>query len=115
MVGLLYVVATVLFIIGIKRMANVRTARRGNLMSSVGMLLAIVAVLLEIGAFHWWVLVLGLLVGSAIGADASTCGAGYPLSTGAVGTGVALNGIGSSAGAPVSAATAIQATSRVTV
>ena len=36
----LYIVATILFILGIKRLSGVRTARSGNRFASVGMLLA---------------------------------------------------------------------------
>ena len=43
----LYMVSAVLFIRGIKLLGKADTARRGNLMSSVGMLIAVVTVLLE--------------------------------------------------------------------
>ena len=43
----LYMVPAVLFIRGIKLLGKADTARRGNLMSSVGMLIAVVTVLLE--------------------------------------------------------------------
>ncbi|MBR1723974.1 MAG: NAD(P)(+) transhydrogenase (Re/Si-specific) subunit beta, partial [Ruminococcus sp.] len=43
----LYMVSSVLFIRGIKLLGKADTARRGNLMSSVGMLIAVVTVLLE--------------------------------------------------------------------
>ena len=44
---ILYMVSSVLFIRGIKLLGKADTARRGNLMSSVGMLIAVVTVLLE--------------------------------------------------------------------
>ena len=44
---ILYMVSAVLFIRGIKLLGKADTARRGNLMSSVGMLIAVVTVLLE--------------------------------------------------------------------
>ena len=43
----LYMAASVLFIRGIKLLGKADTARKGNLMSSVGMLIAVVTVLLE--------------------------------------------------------------------
>ena len=43
----LYMVSSVLFIRGIKLLGKADTARKGNLMSSVGMLIAVVTVLLE--------------------------------------------------------------------
>ena len=39
-------VASILFIYGLKMLGNQKTARRGNLISSVGMLIAIIAALL---------------------------------------------------------------------
>ena len=38
-----YIVSAVLFIIGIKQLGKVNTARKGNLLSSIGMLIAIIA------------------------------------------------------------------------
>ncbi len=63
-----YLVASSLFIIGLKRLSSPATARAGNTLAAVGMLLAIVATLLvrEIVSFQW--IVVGLLIGSAIGA-----------------------------------------------
>jgi len=66
-INLLYLVASVLFILGIKGMTHPRTAVRGNLMSAVGMLLAIVGVCLQID-LHWALVLSGLLIGGAIGA-----------------------------------------------
>ena len=47
MTTILYMVSAVLFIRGIKLLGKADTARKGNLMSSVGMLIAVVTVLLE--------------------------------------------------------------------
>ncbi|MCB1065083.1 MAG: NAD(P)(+) transhydrogenase (Re/Si-specific) subunit beta, partial [Verrucomicrobiae bacterium] len=41
-----YIVASVLFIFGIKMLGSAGTARRGNQISALGMLLAVVATLL---------------------------------------------------------------------
>ena len=62
-----YLVAASLFIIGLKRLSSPATARQGNTLAAVGMLLAIVATLLvrEIVAFQW--IVVGLLLGTALG------------------------------------------------
>ena len=65
-VNLIYIVASILFILGLKRMSKPSTARNANLMSAVGMLLAIVATCLTKGLeFHW--IIIGILIGSAIG------------------------------------------------
>ena len=46
-VKIAYLVASVLFIFGIKMLGKTSTARNGNLVSSLGMLVAVVAVLFE--------------------------------------------------------------------
>jgi NAD(P) transhydrogenase subunit beta len=65
--NLAYIVASVLFIVGLKMLGRASTARRGNLLSAVGMLIAVLTVLLSSGSLNWvWVLA-GLVVGGAIG------------------------------------------------
>ncbi len=64
----LYLLATLLFVFGVKRMTSVKTCRQGNRLSEVGMLVAIVAILLIKGdVVSWPVAIAGLLVGGAIG------------------------------------------------
>jgi NAD(P) transhydrogenase subunit beta len=63
----LYLIAAVLFIIGLKRLSSPLTARRGNLVSGVGMLIAIVVTLFDRHILSFQVILAGLLVGSAIG------------------------------------------------
>ncbi|MBI1335545.1 MAG: NAD synthetase [Phycisphaera sp.] len=69
-IGLAYLVASVLFILGLKMMSQVATARRGNFISSAGMALAGVVTLLYIGDNQLisltWVFA-ALLIGTAIG------------------------------------------------
>ncbi|MDX9971991.1 MAG: NAD(P)(+) transhydrogenase (Re/Si-specific) subunit beta [FCB group bacterium] len=61
-----YIAAAVLFIFGLKMLNSPATARRGNLISAVGMLLAIVATLAYRGlSYHW--IVLGIVAGSVAG------------------------------------------------
>ncbi|MGM0487419.1 MAG: NAD(P)(+) transhydrogenase (Re/Si-specific) subunit beta [Planctomycetota bacterium] len=62
-----YIVASVLFIFGLKMLSSPKTARKGNATSSVGMLLAIVATLVAKGMSFEWILV-GVVIGSLIGA-----------------------------------------------
>ncbi len=67
----LYLVATALFIFGLKRMGRVRTARQGNLISALGMLLAIVTTLVapDVGVtLSWPMIIAGLVIGGAVGA-----------------------------------------------
>ncbi len=62
-----YLVASVLFIFGIKGMTHPRTAVRGNLMSAMAMLIAVVVTLM-LGGLEYWVIVAGLVVGAGVGA-----------------------------------------------
>ncbi len=59
----LYLVATVLFILGLKRLSRVRTARSGNQLAGLGMLLAIVTALAETPDISGWMIVVGLIIG----------------------------------------------------
>ncbi len=65
-----YIAASILFIFGIKMMGKAETARQGNQVSAVGMLIAIVITLLSGGlSFHW--IIVGLVIGGAVGAFAA--------------------------------------------
>ena len=46
-INLAYIIASILFILGIKMLGRAETARRGNLISSLGMLTAVIAVLFD--------------------------------------------------------------------
>ncbi len=62
-----YLFASVLFIVGLKMLSSARTARRGNIMGALGMLLAIVVTLLQKEIIDFTLVIAGLLIGSAIG------------------------------------------------
>ncbi len=64
---LTYLVASVLFILGLRGLSGPETARRGMRLAEIGMLLAIVGTLIsrEIVRFEW--IIAGLLIGSTIG------------------------------------------------
>ncbi|HLU53444.1 MAG TPA: NAD(P)(+) transhydrogenase (Re/Si-specific) subunit beta [Acidimicrobiia bacterium] len=64
----LYLVAVVLFIVGLKRMSSPRTARSGNQLAALGMLLAIVVTLLDQRIVSYVTIVAGLIVGGVVGA-----------------------------------------------
>jgi NAD(P) transhydrogenase subunit beta len=66
-IDILYIVSAALFIIGLKMLGAQATARRGNLISAIGMLLAIVATLLVKGLSFQWILI-AMAGGTAIGA-----------------------------------------------
>ena len=65
-----YIVASVLFILGIKMLGRPERARMGNMVSALGMLIAITSVLFECCISFEWVIV-GLIIGSLIGAIAA--------------------------------------------
>src|SRR5688572_14465225 len=71
--NLAYLIASVLFILGLKMMSHPRSAVRGNMLGALGMLIAIVVTLLDKnvlggGWAAYVVIMAGLLVGTAIGA-----------------------------------------------
>ena len=63
----LYLVAAVCFIIGLKRLSSPGTAVNGNRLSAVGMLIAIVVTVFDRGIATYPVIAAGLMVGSALG------------------------------------------------
>ena len=63
-----YLIASVLFILGIKMLSSPRSARRGNTLASLGMLLAIVATLLDREIVSYGTILTGVVVGGVIGA-----------------------------------------------
>ena len=67
-----YIFSAILFIVGIKRLGKVNTARQGNFLSAVGMLIAILATLFKMDAIPLnWVLG-GIALGAVIGAFSAT-------------------------------------------
>lgn len=68
-----YIVGSILFIFGLKMLGSPTYARKGNLVSSVGMLIAIVATVVDIWMKHpnishqWLWIIIGVTVGSVIG------------------------------------------------
>jgi NAD(P) transhydrogenase subunit beta len=64
---LLYLLAAVLFVIGLKRLSSPVTARHGNRLSGVGMLIAIGVTLFDRGILSFEAIAVGVVVGSALG------------------------------------------------
>ncbi|MFB2982014.1 NAD(P)(+) transhydrogenase (Re/Si-specific) subunit beta [Microseira sp. BLCC-F43] len=62
-----YLVAASLFILGLKQMSSPATARRGNLLGAIGMLIAIVATLLDQQVVNYETIAVGIILGSIIG------------------------------------------------
>ena len=65
-----YIVASVLFIFGLKMLGAARTARRGNVISALGMLIAVVATLVA-QEMDYRFIIAGAVVGGVIGAVAA--------------------------------------------
>ncbi len=67
----LYIVAFGLFIYGLMGLTGPRTAVRGNRIAAVGMAIAVGATLADGRIGHWWLIVVGLVVGTAVGVPAA--------------------------------------------
>jgi len=67
-INLTYLLASILFIVGLKGLAHPRTAVRGNLLGAIGMLLAIVVTLIDRRIVSFEVIIAGLVIGGAVGA-----------------------------------------------
>jgi NAD(P) transhydrogenase subunit beta len=67
-INLMYVVAAVGLILGIKGLSHPRTARRGNLLAAAGMAIAVGFTFASPEIDSYWLIVVGLVVGSVIGA-----------------------------------------------
>jgi len=62
-----YLVAAVLFIIGLMRLSTPKTARLGNVLAAIGMLIAIVVTLLLKEVLNYTMILIGIAIGGAIG------------------------------------------------
>ena len=71
LVNMVYVLAAVLFIFGLKLLGSPATARRGNLISAFGMFIAVVVTLLDQGIVEYQYILLGIAIGGVIGAVAA--------------------------------------------
>ncbi len=62
-----YLISSILFIFGIKKLSSPKTARQGNLLAAIGMFIAIVVTLFDqhVLTFEW--ILIGLIVGGVIG------------------------------------------------
>ena len=66
-VDLLYIAASILFIFGLKMLSSAETARTGNLLSSIGMLLAVVVTLLNQNILTYEYILIGIALGAIVG------------------------------------------------
>lgn len=70
-INLSYILASVLFIFGLKMLSSPDTAQKGNFVSSLGMLLAVVVTLLSKEIVSFQFILIGLIGGGAVGAIAA--------------------------------------------
>ena len=62
-----YIVASVLFIFGLKQLSSPATARSGNRLAAIGMALALAATLIDRQIISFWTIAIGTLIGAAMG------------------------------------------------
>ena len=72
LVDLIYLISAVFFILGIKGLTKPKTAVRGNMLSAIGMLIAVVITLLDKSIVSYEYIIAGILVGGAIGGILAT-------------------------------------------
>ena len=65
--NIFYVLASVLFILGIKRLSHPKTARHGNFLAALGMLVAIVSTLIYSDNIDFQTIIIGMIIGAIIG------------------------------------------------
>ncbi|RMH63444.1 MAG: NAD(P)(+) transhydrogenase (Re/Si-specific) subunit beta [Calditrichaeota bacterium] len=69
--NVIYLIASVLFILGLMKLSSPKTARVGNLYAMLGMFLAIVITLLDKHIIDFTYIIAGIIIGGAIGAIAA--------------------------------------------
>ena len=66
--NIFYVLSSILFILGIKKLSHPRTARNGNLLASLGMFIAVVTTLANNENLSYELIGIGIIIGTIIGA-----------------------------------------------
>ena len=67
LVNLIYMISSVLFILGLKGLTHPRTAVRGNLLGGLGMLLAVAVTLVDRRILSFEMILAGLVLGALVG------------------------------------------------
>src|SRR4051794_8794359 len=70
-IDLLYLVTIVTFVLALRFLSNPATARRGNQIGAIGMLVAIVVTFAQESVVSYWEIAVGMVVGGAFGAIAA--------------------------------------------
>ncbi|QYY34958.1 NAD(P)(+) transhydrogenase (Re/Si-specific) subunit beta [Ruficoccus sp. ZRK36] len=71
LINLAYIAASVIFIFGIKMLGSATTARKGNRLSALGMLIAVVVTLFDRHLISYQLIIAGLIIGALIGVIAA--------------------------------------------
>jgi H+-translocating NAD(P) transhydrogenase subunit beta len=66
-ISIAYLVAAVLFILGLKFLSSPRTARNGNILAMIGMVIAVAATCFDAGILSWSDIIIGAVIGVPIG------------------------------------------------
>jgi len=66
-----YIAAAVLFIFGLKMLGSAKTAVKGNFISALGMLIAVVATLIHHEVISYPMIIAGFVIGTLVGAVAA--------------------------------------------
>ncbi|MDT8300156.1 MAG: NAD(P)(+) transhydrogenase (Re/Si-specific) subunit beta [Sedimentisphaerales bacterium] len=69
--GLCYIAASIFFVFGLKMLSSPTTARKGNMVSSIGMLIAILTAVSAMTEIKWIWIISGVVIGLAIGVFAA--------------------------------------------
>jgi NAD(P) transhydrogenase subunit beta len=69
--GFCYIAASIFFVFGLKMLSSPTTARKGNMISSIGMLIAIITALTAMAEIRWVWIIAAAGIGSAIGASSA--------------------------------------------
>ena len=65
-INIIYIISVVLFAMGLKMLSSPASARKGNLISAMGMFLAVIATLFTKGLTFQWIIT-GVAVGAILG------------------------------------------------
>jgi NAD(P) transhydrogenase subunit beta len=71
-IEIVYLLSAILFVVGLKRLQSPATARAGNALAAVAMLLAIIATVVDAEILSWSGILIGMVIGSLVGAVAAT-------------------------------------------
>ena len=66
-----YILAFVLFVVGLQRLTHPATARQGNKIAAIGMAVAVVATLLKEEIGDWELIAVGIVIGTVVGVPAA--------------------------------------------